>query len=126
LATNQTLVENFAHQDVVQTTLQQLQNLQPSIEFSVKLNQVLMHVDPTMFDSMKLFFLWRRLRHDLVRRFRNQALRTFHNAIQIAQIIEVAEMQNIIAPPTFNTTLTCQVNSGPSPMEICPKCPSNS
>jgi hypothetical protein len=38
-----------------------------------------------------------------VRCGRDQAPYTFCNAIQIAQIIEVAEVQNITTPPTFNS-----------------------
>ena len=65
------LIENFAHQDVAQTALQQLQHLrqqhqEPVSQFGVKLNQLLRLIDPKMSDKMKLFSLWLRLRYDLI------------------------------------------------------------
>ncbi|KAH7295473.1 hypothetical protein KP509_27G049900 [Ceratopteris richardii] len=67
---------------------------------------------------MKLFFLWPRLRHDIARRVRDQAPKTFHDAIQIAQIIESAVMPDITATPAYTTAVNQQTEHGPSPMDI--------
>ena len=108
------LIQNFAHQDVTQTALQQLQTmkqqpLEPVAQFAVKLNQLLLRADPTMSEKMKLFFLWPRIRHDLSRRVRDQGPTTFSHAIQIAQRIETSntvDQQNFftISQPTATST----------------------
>ncbi|MCO5578501.1 hypothetical protein L7F22_032344 [Adiantum nelumboides] len=87
------LIQNFAHQNVTQAALQQLnalkqQQSEPVAQFAVKMNQLLLRADPTMSEEMKLFFLWPRLRHDISRRVRDQGPTSFHVAVQIAQRIE--------------------------------------
>ncbi|KAI5054251.1 hypothetical protein GOP47_0030856 [Adiantum capillus-veneris] len=84
------LIKKFAHENITQTTLQQLtalkqQRLELVAQFAVRLNQLLLRVDPMMSEQMKLFF---RLRHDLSRQVRNQGPTSFHSAILIAQWIE--------------------------------------
>ncbi|MCO5547114.1 hypothetical protein L7F22_000556 [Adiantum nelumboides] len=118
------LIQNFAHQNITQTALQQLnalkkQQLEPVAQFAVKMNQLLLRADPTMSEDMKLFFLWPRLRHDISRQVRDQSPTSFHAAIQIAQRIEAS------ANPDAPTTLVHQpvthhhlVESNPMPMDI--------
>ena len=115
------LVENFANQDIAQTALHQLQHLRqqtskPIAQFGVKLNQLLLRVDPAMSDKMKLFLLWPRMRHDLARRVRDQAPKTFQTAIQIAQIIESSTIPDITNPPSIPVSRS--YDPGPSPMDI--------
>ncbi|MCO5605719.1 hypothetical protein L7F22_059903 [Adiantum nelumboides] len=50
-----------------------------------------------MSEEMKLFFLWPRLRHDLMRRVRDQGPNSFHAAIQISQRTEGALMLDEIS-----------------------------
>lgn len=91
----QLLIQNFAHQNVTQSALQQLNALTQKIheqvaQFSVKMNQLLLRADPSMSEEMKLYFLWPRLHYDISRRVRDQGPTTFHVAIQIAQRIEAS------------------------------------
>ena len=118
------LIQSFAHQNITQTALQQLTTLRqqqskPVAQFAVKLNQLLLRVDPTMSEEMKLFFLWPRLRHDLSRRVRDQGPTSLLSAINIAQRIESASnpeppvslfSQPLLPRPHMDTT--------PSPMDI--------
>ncbi|MCO5578637.1 hypothetical protein L7F22_032481 [Adiantum nelumboides] len=117
------LIQNFAHQNIMQTTLQQLKTLcqqqhQPVAEFAVKLNQLLLRVDATMSEEMKLFFLWPRLRHDISRRVRDQGPTTFHAAIQIAQRIEGIDEQNTGQVFTSSIPQHIFVDQPPTPMDI--------
>ena len=62
------LVQQFANNDVTQTTLQQLDTLrqqphEPVAQFAVKLKQLLLRVDPHMKETMKLYFLLPRPRY---------------------------------------------------------------
>ncbi|MCO5566621.1 hypothetical protein L7F22_020298 [Adiantum nelumboides] len=64
------LIQNFAHQNISQSTLQQLHalkqhQLEPVAQFAVKMNQLLLCADPSMSEEMKLFYLWPRPRHDI-------------------------------------------------------------
>lgn len=68
------LIQNFTHQNITQTALQQLnalkqQQFEPVAQFAVKMTQLLLRADPTKSEDMKLFFLWPRLHHDISRRF---------------------------------------------------------
>ncbi len=69
-----------------------------------------------MSDKMKLFLLWPRMRHDLARRVRDQAPKTFQTAIQIAQIIESSSVPDITNPPAI--PISRPHDGGPSPMDI--------
>ena len=76
IAIREKLIQNFAHQNITQSALQQLQNLrqqqaEPVAQFAVKFNQLLFRADAKMSKEMKLFFLWPRLRHDISRRARD-------------------------------------------------------
>ena len=118
------LIENFAHRDITQTALQQLQTLkqqqnEPVAQFAVKMNQLLIRADPKMSEEMRLFFLWPRMRHDLARRVRDQGPTSFHAAIQIAQRIETALSSEL--PPSSLTHFTQQrqqLEPPPTPMDI--------
>ena len=86
------LIQQFAN-NVTQSVLQQLNSLwqqpnEPVAQFAVKLKQLLLRVDPNMKETMKLYFLLPRLRHDLYRCVRDQGPTSFHMVIQIAQRIE--------------------------------------
>ncbi|MCO5597952.1 hypothetical protein L7F22_052039 [Adiantum nelumboides] len=117
------LIQNFAHQNITQSALQQLNALkqqqhEPVAQFAVKMNQLLIRADPAMSKEMKLFFLWPRLRHDIARRVRDQGPTSFHAAIQIAQRIE-GNIQPDTAPllptPTSMTRIPPEL---PTPMDI--------
>ena len=120
------LIQSFAHQNIMQTALQQLTSLkqqpsEPVAQFAVKLNQLLLRADPAMSEEMKLFFLWPRLRHDISRRVRDQGPVSFHAAIQIAQRIEVATCFD--SNTIFTTTMPTPPprpppDSTPVPMDI--------
>ncbi|MCO5577459.1 hypothetical protein L7F22_031291 [Adiantum nelumboides] len=118
------LIQNFAYQTITQTALQQLnalkqQQLEPVAQFVVKMNQLLLRADPTMFEDMKLFFLWPRLHHDISRRVRDQGPTSFHAAIQIAHHIEAsANPDALITVVPQPTTHRHPVQSNPMPMDI--------
>ena len=118
------LIQNFAHQNMTQTALQQLQVLkqqlsEPVAQFAVKLNQLLLRADPTMSEEMKLFFLWPRLRHDISRRVRDQGPTSLHDAIQIAQRVESATtVENLTIPATQPSVQRQPIESMPVPMDI--------
>jgi hypothetical protein len=92
--------------------------MEPVAQFAIKLNQLLLRVDPAMSNTMKLFFLWPRMRHDLARRVRDQAPKTFNNAIQIAQIIEASNMPDIPIQPQYSLPTARHSDTNPSPMDI--------
>ena len=76
------LVQHFANNDITQTTLQQLGNMcqqahELVAQFAVRLKQLLLRVDPNMKETMKLYFLQPRLRHDIHRRVKDQGPTTF-------------------------------------------------
>ena len=71
-----------------------------------------------MSETMKLFFIWPRLRHDLTRRVRDQAPKTFHHAIQIAQIIEASSLPDITNFSPATIPLQRQTENTPIPMDI--------
>ncbi|KAH7292328.1 hypothetical protein KP509_29G062100 [Ceratopteris richardii] len=118
------LIQNFAHQNITQTALQQLtsfkqQQLEPVAQFAVKLNQLLLWADPTMSEEMKLFFLWPRLRHDISRRVLDQGPVSFHAAIQIAQRIESSTNADISITPLRQPTMPrSSLESNRIPMDI--------
>ena len=72
------------------------QNQEPVAQFSIPFTQLLIRADPTMSETMKLYFLWRRLRHDLARRVRDEGPSTLTEAINIAQRIEETSESEII------------------------------
>ena len=119
------LIQHFANNDVTQSALQQLNSLrqqpnEPVAQFAVKLKQLLLRVDPNMKETMKLYFLLPRLRHDLYRRVRDQGPTSFHMAIQIAQRIEAPdyiELPPSTQPPSNNHQKQPD-NSSVSPMDI--------
>ena len=89
--------------------LQQLEMLQqqvhkPMEQFVVQLHQLLISVDPTMLEHVKLFFLWPWLRNDITRHAQNP--KTFNEAILITQRIELTHnpTPNYIAPLHHRTT----------------------
>ena len=120
------VIQNFAHQNITQTALQQLTSLkqqpsEPVAQFAVKLNQLLLCADPAMSEEMNFFFLWPRLRHDISRRVRDQGPVSFHAAIQIAQRIEVATFSD--SGTAFTTAMPTPPprpppDSTPVPMDI--------
>ena len=59
-------------------------------QFAILLQQLLTRANPTMPESMKLFFLWPRLRPEIYRRVRDQGPKIFQEAILIAQRIEAS------------------------------------
>ena len=63
-------------------------------QFGVRLNQLLVRVDPTMLEHVKLFFLWSRLCHDITSRAREQGYKIFNEAIFIAQCIEACTLSD--------------------------------
>ncbi|MCO5561146.1 hypothetical protein L7F22_014767 [Adiantum nelumboides] len=118
-SSNPLLKLSFAHENITQTALQQLNALcqqqhEPVNQFAVKMNQLLLRANAAMSEEMKLFFLWTRLRHDLSRRVRDQDPTTFHAAIQIAQRIKGAT-QNNQTQPSSNHILADNI---PTPMDI--------
>ena len=72
-----------------------------------------------MFEEMKLFFLWPRLRYDISRCVRDQGPISFTQAIQIAQRIESATKSesNHIKTQIFSTSMP-NVDNVPTPMDI--------
>ena len=94
------LVQHFANNDITQTNLQQLGNMrqqthEPVAQFVVKLKQLLLRVDPNMKETMKLYFILPRLRHNIYRRVKDQGPTTFQMAIQIAQRIEALDYMEL-------------------------------
>ena len=70
------LVRDFAHDDIAKSALQQLidcqqKNGETVSQFAVRLKQILLRIDVNMSEDMKLFFLWPRLRHDIRRRVKD-------------------------------------------------------
>jgi hypothetical protein len=78
-------------------------------QFEIKLNQLLMHVNPTMSNYINLSFLWP------ISRIKHQ--KHFTIQFKIEQIIKATKMQNIKASPTFNIVINCQADSRPSPID---------
>ena len=69
--------------------LQQLEMLQqqvhkPMEQFVVQLHQLLISVDPTMLEHVKLFFLWPHLHHEITHCARDQGHKMFNEGILIA------------------------------------------
>ena len=94
------LVQHFANNDITQTALQQLGNMhqqthEPIAQFAVRLKQLLLRVNPNMKETMKLYFLLPRMRHDIYRRVKDQGPTTFQMAIQIAQRIEALDYMEL-------------------------------
>ena len=119
------LVQQFANNDVTQTALQQLdtlrqQPLEPVAQFAVKLKQLLLRVDPHMKETMKLYFLLPRLRHDIARRVKDQGPTTFQMAIQIAQRIESPGYIELQHAPTQSQQISQKIpmETTVTPMEI--------
>ena len=84
------------------------------------MTQLLLRVDPTMSEEMKLFFLWPRLRHDISRRVCDQGPISFHSTIQIAQRIEGSDKFDEVSsfhPPPMPTTVHPSVDTT-SPMDV--------
>ena len=93
------LIQNFTHQILAQVALQKLEMLPQQARelvsrFGVRLNQLLIHPNPTMFEHVKLFFLWPHLRHDITRYARDQGPKIFNEAILIAQCIKVCTLSD--------------------------------
>ena len=119
------LIQHFANNDVTQTALQQLNNLrqqahEPVAQFAVKMKQLLLRVDPNMKETMKLYFLLPRLRHDIYRRVRDQGPTTFQMAVQIAQRIEAPDYIDLSQPmpPTNNNIQKTVIEPTAGPMDI--------
>ena len=60
------MIGNFAYHDSTQPALQQLETIkqqqhEPVTQFAIRLQQLLNRANPTIPQSMKLFFLWPRL-----------------------------------------------------------------
>ncbi|MCO5582964.1 hypothetical protein L7F22_036867 [Adiantum nelumboides] len=120
------LIQDFAHNNITETALQQLKSLkqqhqEPVAQFAVKMTQLLLRADPTMSEEMKLFFLWPRLRHDISRRVRDQGPTSFQSAIQIAQRIESNERpeepSSFHPPPVPTNTPQLPIDTT-SPMDV--------
>ena len=118
------LIQNFTHQILAQVALQKLEMLPQQARelvsrFGVRLNQLLIHPNPTMFEHVKLFFLWPHLRPDITRHARDQGPKTFNDAILIAQRIEACTVSDSQPrwPPPPSTDLRAQYQ-GATPMDI--------
>ncbi|KAI5068775.1 hypothetical protein GOP47_0017120 [Adiantum capillus-veneris] len=123
----QLLLQSFAHQNVTQTALQQLNSLrqqhtEPVAHFAVKLNQLFLCADPSMSEEMKLYFLWPCLQHDISRRVCDQGPLSFHEAIQIAQRLEGSMNSDLPAPipplPQGLISASPPAPTHPTPMDI--------
>ena len=119
------LVQHFTNNDITQTALQQLGNMhqqthEPIAQFAVRLKQLLLRVDPNMKETMKLYFMLPRLRHDIYRRVKDQGPTTFQLAVQIAQRIETPDYMELSQAPTMpqQNNQKHQVESTACPMDI--------
>ena len=117
------MIGNFAHHDSTQTALQQLETIkqqqhEPVTQFAIRLQQLLTRANPTMPESMKLFFLWPRLRPEIYRRVRDQGPKTFQEAILIAQRIEAATQTELQMSWSSTVNSEKQYNNNATPMEI--------
>ena len=102
-------VQNIAHHKSAQTALQQLETLQqqahePMDQFDVRLNQLLVHTDPTMPEHVKLFFLWTRLRHDITHRAWDKGPKTFNDASSLPNALNLVRIRlpTTLAPSIIN------------------------
>ena len=119
------LIQHFTNNDVTQTTFNKLNNLhqqahEPVTQFAVKMKELLLRVDPNMKETMKLYFLLPRLRHDIYRRVRDQGPTTFQMVVQIAQRIEALDYINLsqLTPPANNNIQKTTIEPTVGPMDI--------
>ena len=99
------LVQHFVNNDITLTTLQQLGNMheqthEPKAQFAVKLKQLLLRDDPNIKETMKLYFLLPRLRHNIYRRVKDQGPTTFQMVVHISQRIEARGYVELPQAPT--------------------------
>ena len=89
-------------------------------QFTLKLKQLLLRVDPYMKETMKLYSLVPRLRYSISRCVKDQGPTTFQMAVQIAQRIESPGYIELQHAPTQSQQISQKIPMEPTvtPMEI--------